>query len=526
MDGLVFYKLMRILRNILLKSRLNKVTVEDDFVYFSFYKDGVINLEYRAAPSPPVISPCQNISGINPGALSALQGAAVTDIGTFGYERCGFIEVKKRKASGKLSGYKLILEPAGNYANFLLLNDENIILYSLSSRTIDPDRNIGAGGKFSLPKANKRYGLNNFEGAKSFNELAGFYPVTAACADTLLKNHSFGAVCAFIKENLDNDDKFYIDNRGKVIPFYTDNAEPVTWDSLKNYFRVKADTVSESESVRRIKKIFSVKRDKFLSLSEKLQNELAAAEKHDEYRQEAELIKNNLHKVTGSGIYYFEKYNEDGMESVRYEAVRGDNLKEKADKLFKKSARLKKSVPIIKERLQDALQMAVSAEEQIYFADTLSKEDAAEFEKIIKDNKKSGGVKIKKQAAGSFLEYAGDGFRLYIGKNSASNHELVFKFALSDDIWFHVRNTPSAHCILRLENNDLTRQSIETAARAAAYYSKLRFEKTADVDYTYKKYVSKPKNTPPGFVIYKRFKTIAVSPYTEREMDELGLLKR
>ncbi|MDE7169467.1 MAG: NFACT family protein, partial [Mucispirillum sp.] len=209
MDGLVFYKLMRILRSILLKSRLNKVTVEDDFVYFSFYKDGVINLEYRAAPSPPIISPCQNISGINPGALSALQGAAVTDIGTFGYERCGFIEVKKRKASGKLSGYKLILEPAGNYANFLLLNDENIILYSLSSRTIDPDRNIGAGGKFSLPKANKRYGLNNFEGAKSFNGLSGFYPVTAACADALLKNHSFGAVCAFIKENLDNDDKFY-----------------------------------------------------------------------------------------------------------------------------------------------------------------------------------------------------------------------------------------------------------------------------------------------------------------------------
>ena len=55
------------------------------------------------------------------------------------------------------------------------------------------------------------------------------------------------------------------------------------------------------------------------------------------------------------------------------------------------------------------------------------------------------------------------------------------------------------------------------AAQIAAYYSKARLGENVPVDYTYKKFVSKPKNSPPGKVVYTDYKTLFVTPKDERE---------
>lgn len=525
MDGLTFYKLIHILKEKLINSKLNTLTINNDSVFLSFYAGGIFNLEYKAAPAPPVLKKVTNIIGESHGAISTIHGAHVTDMGTFSYERACFIELKKRKASGKLLTYKLILEPAGNYANFFLLSGDDIILYSLSPRTIDADRNIGAGGKYSLPKANKKYTLLKYDGAVSFNELSGFYPVTAKYADMLLASHSFEESCSIIQNNL-LDNKFYIDEKGKVIPFYIDNAvKVITYEELGDYFCVKENKSASKDISRKIKKLYTSKRDKYLDLAEKLEQELNTAKKYQDILDEAELIKNNLYKVNAPGRYVFEKYSEDGICEIEYNVEHGEDLQKKSDKLFKKASRLKKSIPLIEERLQDTMQLALFSEEQIFYAETLSEEELSEFEKILDDENKNKNKKQKKEQLKPFLEYQGDGFKLYAGKNSASNHELVFRFAQSDDIWFHGRNIPSAHIIIRLEGAELTDDIIEFAAKVTAYYSKYGSENLIDVDYTYKKYVTKPKNTPAGFVIYKRFKTVAVKPFTKEEISQYGLLK-
>ena len=504
MDGLTFYKLINILKPKLINAKLNTLTIEKDSVFISFYSNGMLNLEYRAAPAPPVLKKVVNIIGESPGAISAIHGSIVTDINTFSYERACYIEIKKRKPSGKLLTYKLILEPAGNYANFFLLSGDDTILYSLSSRTIDADRNIGAGGKYSLPKANKKYTLIHHNGAVSFNELSGFYPVTAKYADMLLKDYSFDEACTLIQNNL-QDDKFYVDEKGKVIPFYIDNAKVITYEELGDYFCVKENKALSKDISRKIKKLYTLKRDKYLELAAKLESELISAKKYQDILDEAELIKNNLYKVKGAGKYIFEQYSQEGISEIEYNVEQGEDLQQKSDKLFKKASRLKKSIPLIEERLQDTMQLALFSEEQIFY-----------------ENKNKNK---KKELLKPFLEYMGNGFRLYVGKNSASNHELVFKFAQSDDIWFHARNIPSAHGIIRLEGAELNSEIIEFAAKTVAYYSKYNNESLVDVDYTYKKYVTKPKNTPAGFVIYKRFKTVTVKPFTKQEISDFGLLK-
>lgn len=524
MDGLSFHKLINILKKQLISSKLNTISIHQDSVFFSFYNKGALNLEFRASPAPPVLKPVNAVLGESPGALSSIHGAVVSDMNTFSYERACFIELKKRKPSGKLLTYKLILEPAGNYANFFLAAEDNTILYSLSSRTIDADRNIGTGGKYSLPKANKKYSLLHHEGAKNFNELSGFYPVTAKYADMMLEKYSFDEACSKILKELETD-LFYIDEKDKVIPFYIENAKTITYDKLGDYFCVKENKQVTKDVARKIKKIFSSKRDKYIELAAKLENELNTAKQYDEILRQAQLIKDNMHKVKGAGKYIFDEYLEQEIKQVEYIVEHGENLQEKSEKLFKKAARLKKSIPLIEERLQDTMQLALFSEEQIYYANTLSEEELSDFEKIIDEESKNKNKKQKKEINKPFLEYTGDGFSLYVGRNSASNHELVFKFAQSDDIWFHARNIPSAHGIIRLHGAELNDDIILFAAKVVASYSKYNTEKSIDVDYTYKKYVTKPKNTPAGFVIYKKFKTVNVAPYQKQDLKKYGLVK-
>ena len=114
----------------------------------------------------------------------------------------------------------------------------------------------------------------------------------------------------------------------------------------------------------------------------------STAKKYQEILDEAELIKNNLYKVQAAGKYIFEKYSKDGICEVEYNVEHGDNLQKKSEKLFKKAFRLKKSVSLIEERLQDTMQLALFSEEQIFYAETLSEEELSEFEKILDDESK------------------------------------------------------------------------------------------------------------------------------------------
>lgn len=527
MDGLTICKLFRILDSVLLKSRLNSMTVAGNSVYLSFYGEGKINLCFRTAPTPPSIFKTEDISGDSPGAIGAVAGATVSKVASFGYERSGYIELKKRKQSGKLLTYKCVLEPAGNYANFFLLDEDMRILYSLSSRTIDADRDIGAGSIYTLPKPNKKSTLENVSLVTTFADLTGFYPVTSKYADALLDTMDMKEAAEKITKSIMEDDFFYIDKNSKAVPFEFDGyLKKVAWEEVGDYFKPKdkpegADTTLSAE---KIGKFFAEKCDKYIRLAEKLEVELKEAENYEKYATEAELIKNNVYKVKNAGVYQFEKYTESGVEQIAYEVSYGEDLQGKSEKLFKKSARLKRSIPLISERLEETLQMALSAEEQVYYAKNITDTDELyAFEKLIIKGKKPRTSKEKKAALDKpFYEYTTDGFSLYAGRSSYSNHSLVFKFGKDSDIWFHGHNFPSAHVLLRpVGAKELTEDMVIIAAKVVASFSKMKNEKRVDIDYTLRKYVNNPKNTPAGFVTYKKFKTVAVEPFSSEKISEM-----
>lgn len=101
---------------------------------------------------------------------------------------------------------------------------------------------------------------------------------------------------------------------------------------------------------------------------------------------------------------------------------------------------------------------------------------------------------------------------IYIGKNNKQNDFVTFNIAAADDLWFHTKNIPGSHVILKTTAPKHSEQEIQHAAALAAHYSKAKNSVNVPVDYTAKKFVKKPSGSKPGFVIYTNQQTIYATP--------------
>ena len=131
--------------------------------------------------------------------------------------------------------------------------------------------------------------------------------------------------------------------------------------------------------------------------------------------------------------------------------------------------------------------------------------------KLIKRSSKNKNNKNKKSKP---YHYKTDNNSdIYVGKNSSQNDYITIKLANRDDLWFHVKDVPGSHVILRSDNiND---KDIEIAAYLAAKNSSIANEEKIAVDYTQKKNINKPKGAKPGMVYYEDFNTINVDMSNE-----------
>ncbi len=46
------------------------------------------------------------------------------------------------------------------------------------------------------------------------------------------------------------------------------------------------------------------------------------------------------------------------------------------------------------------------------------------------------------------------GFEIYVGQNNKQNDYLTMKFASSSDLWFHVKDLPGSHVLVRNPNRE------------------------------------------------------------------------
>lgn len=111
--------------------------------------------------------------------------------------------------------------------------------------------------------------------------------------------------------------------------------------------------------------------------------------------------------------------------------------------------------------------------------------------------------------------FSPSGKRILIGRNSRQNEKLTLRDAAPEDLWFHVKNAPGSHVVLKLKESGVNTASdadIEVAAALAAYYSSQRSGSKVDVDFTAVKNVKKIPGGKPGMVTYSDFRTVTVRP--------------
>lgn len=108
-----------------------------------------------------------------------------------------------------------------------------------------------------------------------------------------------------------------------------------------------------------------------------------------------------------------------------------------------------------------------------------------------------------------------DGFVILSGKNNIQNDELTFRQADKNDWWFHVKDYPGSHVIIKCDGAVPPDSTFTEAAVIAATYSGAKDSKKVSVDYTQVKNVKKPPGAKPGSVIYHMFSTAVVDPSTD-----------
>jgi predicted ribosome quality control (RQC) complex YloA/Tae2 family protein len=117
------------------------------------------------------------------------------------------------------------------------------------------------------------------------------------------------------------------------------------------------------------------------------------------------------------------------------------------------------------------------------------------------------------------------GMEIWVGRTAEENDALTFREARPDDLWFHVKQYPGSHVLLRCGKAAPHPEDIRDAAELAAYYSKAGRHAPVAVDYTPRKFVRRRPHGQPGQVFYTREKTLHVTP-TPARLERLGAMSR
>ena len=145
------------------------------------------------------------------------------------------------------------------------------------------------------------------------------------------------------------------------------------------------------------------------------------------------------------------------------------------------------------ESVSNALDIALSEDDLIQIKDELIKAGYI----------KRKFSKQKEKSHSKPMHYiSSDGFHIYVGKNNLQNEELTFRLATGNDWWFHAKDCPGSHVIVKSEGMELPDRTFEEAGKLAAYYSKNRGSEKIEIDYVQKKHIKKPNGSKPGFVVY------------------------
>jgi predicted ribosome quality control (RQC) complex YloA/Tae2 family protein len=234
--------------------------------------------------------------------------------------------------------------------------------------------------------------------------------------------------------------------------------------------------------------------------AERVTEDLRKAQNYELLKHEGELLMANLHRLH-RGLHEIEL--EDFLDGAKKLIKLNPALEpiENAQRRFERYKKLKRAREKLAARLGELRQ------ELEYLEGVKSHLQEAESEAGLDDIRKELCVRgylprerreQQSSKASGPRECVIRGYRVWVGRSSSQNDELVRR-AAREDYWLHARGRPGSHVIVKNpQQHEIPIEVLQQAAQLAAYYSKGRDAAKVPVSYTRIKYLR--KGARPGLV--------------------------
>lgn len=262
---------------------------------------------------------------------------------------------------------------------------------------------------------------------------------------------------------------------------------------------------SEFEKINS-KKLFDIKNSKITILDKKidsltknlteLESQENLLEKSINLNKKGEIITANLHLLNDFQKEFILK--DFNGNDVFFKCENTPKLE--AKRLFDESKKLRQKasgVKFEKANLNEKIEFFQNLKELVKNVSNLD-----EIEALFP--KKSKKLPLNKESEIIENFYIGD-FKISVGKNEKGNISLL-KNSKKDDFWFHLKDIPSAHVIVKTNKQNLSDEIIKMAAKICVNFS-VKNSGNFEVDYTKRANV---KVVDGAFVNYINYKTINI----------------
>ena len=572
-DGFVTRCITQELQNTILNGKIDKVyqPERDEIILSVRTREGNYKLLLSASASNPRIhlTTVKRENPMVPPMLCMLMrkhlsGGVITNITQSDFDRVIRLDIETRDELGDICTRSIITEIMGRHSNIILTDGENKIMDSAKhiDFTVSAVRQILPGLIYSPPPKQDKLCADMVNTPQLMNitdslpddtpldkflvsAFMGMSPllsreiVYSFCGNTRITKGE--ADCAAFVIHL--SDFFRKICNGDFSPsLVTDNIEkkPTAFSCVTLTQYGNSGTVSQYDSISEVVDAYYEKRSnrehmnrRSAALSKLVGNNIERCEKklalhrenleaskdREKFKMYGDLITANIYRISyGMKEVTVENYYSENCEEITIPLKEDVSPSQNAQRYYKKYTKAKTT------ELYATEQIKLAEDEKFYLesvAENLANvETPAELDEIRTELANEGyvprqGGKNKKaqQKSAPLCFTSEDGYEILVGRNNRQNDELTLRMAYSTDIWFHTKNIPGSHTIVRTRGTgEAPDTTLMQAAKIAAYYSKAKNSSQVPVDYTAIKNVKKPNGAKPGMVIYDHYNTVYVLP--------------
>lgn len=472
----------------------------------------------------------------------------ITNISQPGLERIIYLDVEHLDELGDLCRKRLIIEIMGKHSNLIFCDDKGMILDSIKHvpAQMSSIREVLPGREYFIPDTMSKKNPLTADaelfvtvlrqkpvslGKAIYTSFTGISPVVAEeicylsgidseispkdlSEDMLL--HLYRQFSYFMEQITDCNFRpviYYADGKPRefsALPLsHFDGYKPEFFDSisevLKTYYAAKNTQTRIRQKSADLRHVVQISLERNRKKYELQSRQILNTKDRDKFKVYGELINTyGYHLDPASKSLTCTNYYTNEEITIPLDPTK--TPQENAQKYFSKYNKQKRTFEALSELIKETKQDIEYLESISNALDIAMSE--ADLAQIKEELVQSGYIrrkyaKKKEKFTNRPLHYiSSDGYHIYVGKNNLQNDELTFSFANGNDWWFHAKQTPGSHVIVRTNGDELPDRTFEEAGRLAAYYSKRQGSDKVEVDYVEKKHVKKPNGAKPGFVVY------------------------